>query len=147
MSTPNSHLSQRVAVAGALDPQNVDNTTAESDFVDLSKFGRVAFIISAGAIDADTTVAAQLREATDDQGTSAQLIAGKVITTLPHDGDNQQAIIELAAEELSANFGFASCLITVTGSTADVAITAIAGDARFEPASAGNATSVAEIVA
>ena len=68
---PAHAAAERVAVAAALDPQNVDNTSATSDYADLSAFGRVAFVVSAGAIDAATTVDAALYEATDSAGTGA----------------------------------------------------------------------------
>src|SRR5690606_6306674 len=100
-----------------------------------------------GAIDASTTVDAQLIEATDASGTGAQLIADTAITQLGESDDDAQVVIELPAAGASDGFGFVACRVTVGGSTADVAVLGLGIDARAEPASGHAAASVAQIVA
>lgn len=147
MSTPNSTLSQRVAVVAALDPQTIDDTNAVSDYASMAKFARAAFVVSVGNIDAATTVDAELLEATDAAGTGAQAIEGKAVTQLGATDDNKQTVIELAAGELSPGFTHVACRVTVAGDTADVSVLGLGIDARHEPASDNDIASVAQIVA
>ncbi|MCC6580063.1 MAG: hypothetical protein IT440_06440 [Phycisphaeraceae bacterium] len=147
MSTPNSTFSQRVAVAAALDPQSVDNTNVTSDWANLSKFGRVAFVVNVGAIAATSTVDVALYEATSNAGAGAQALTGKAITQLVTAGANQQAVIEARADELSDGFTHVACRVTVGVSTAVVSAVGLGIDARAEPASDNDIASVVQIVA
>ncbi len=144
--TPNSTFSERVAVLAALDPQTLDNTNATSDYAGLAKYERVAFLISVGNIDTSTTVDAALYEAVNSAGGSAQALTGKALTQLGASGDNQQAVIEVSAAELSAGFTHVACRVTVTGSTATVSVVGLGIDGRLLPASDDNLASVVEIV-
>ena len=144
--TYTKQLSETLAVVATVDPQVVNNTSASSDYVDMENFRRVIFVIAVGAT--DTTVDAKIQEAQDASGTGAQDLSGKAITQLSATDDNKQAIIEVAAEELSDNYTHVKCVVTAgSGSTgAYVAVIGLAGVARYEPASDLDLASVAEIV-
>ncbi len=146
MSTPNSTFSERVAVVAATDPQTISNTNVDSDYADMSKFGRVAFVVSVGNIDAATTVDVALYEATDSSGTSAAAITGKAVTQLTATDDNKQVVIEVADSDLAAGFTHVACKVTVAGTTADASVVGMGINAREEPARNNDQASVAQVV-
>lgn len=144
-----AYLSEKVAVGAAIDPQLVDNNNVTSDYIDMSKFERVMFVVQVGAT--DTTVDAAIMAATDSGGTSAAAVSGKAITQLGATDDNKQAILEINAAEVAALSGsktHVACKITVgDGSTgAYVSCIGLAAEPRFHPASDNDVASVAEIV-
>jgi len=96
-------LHEDLAVVAAIDPQTLNDASATSDWVDMSKFDEVVFVVAVGATDA--TVDAKLQEASDASGTGAADISGKAITQLGATDDNKQAVIRVRADELSADTG------------------------------------------
>lgn len=139
-------LNEAVAVVATIDPQLVDNTTVSSDLVDMSKFRRVMFVLSVGAV--DTTVNAKLREARDSGGTGEQDISGKSIAALGASDDNKQVILEVSAAELSSGYTHVSLNVTVgDGATgAYVSAVGLGGNGRIQPSSDFDLSSVAQIV-
>lgn len=142
-------LSERLAVVACIDPDAYVAGAESSDWVDMSKFERVIFVVMAGDLGTSATLDAKLQEATDVAGTGAQDISGKAITQLTEAGtdSNKQAIIEIKADELTAGFDFVSCEMTVAVATSDCGVIALAGDPRYHPASDNDLASVDEIVA
>jgi hypothetical protein len=147
MSTPNSRLSERVAIVAAIDPQIVDGATVYSDYVDMSKFDRILAVVQVG--DTEAVVDAEIQTAQDAADTGVADLDGKAITQLTAaGGDNKQAAIELRAAEMPSGHQFARLKVTVasTSTGAFIAGLVIGGDAREKPASDNDVASVAEIV-
>jgi len=139
-------LSDNLAVVAVVDPLLRDNAAGTSDWAGMAKHSKIMFVIAVGAT--DTTVDAKLQEATDSSGTGATDLSGKAITQLGATDDNKQVIIEVDASELSSGFDFVACVVTSGDGTAgaDTCVIALAGDARYNPASGYDLASVAEIV-
>ena len=100
MSTPNSTFSDRAAIVGVVDP---DAYTASAsydkltDAIDMSTWGRVAFVVTAGDIEDTGTVDFKVTECATADGTYTDL-AGKAITQLTTDDDDKQAVVEVSAD-------------------------------------------------
>lgn len=141
------NMSEMLPVAGAIDPQLVDDAAVTSDWVAMKNGDRVLFIVSVGAT--DTTVDAKVQEATDGSGTGAADITGKAVTQLTATDDNKQVVLEVKADELSSTNTHVAVVVTagngLTG--AYVSAVAIQGSMRYKPASNFDVASVAEIVA
>jgi len=129
-------LAERQAMVGVVHPVSANNTTKDSDWVDMSKYDRVIFYIDVGVT--DCLVDAQLRSATTAAGANAAFISGKSITQYSATDDNKVKRIEISAAELTAltlNPGFVSVRVTISNATAAlVSVLAIAEMARYEPA-------------
>lgn len=131
-----AHFTEENAIVGAIDPQTLNDGSLVSEWVDMSHYRQVAFIVSVGAT--DTTVDAKLQYATDDQGTGADDISGKAVTQLTGAaGDNKQVVIEIAAEEMPASSGYCA-LVVIAGSGSTGAVLSAVGIgtvARYAPVS------------
>lgn len=142
-----NNLSEELAVAGAIDPQLVDNAAVTSDWVAMKNGDRVMFVVSVGAT--DITVDAKVQQATDASGTGAADMTGKAITQIAADEDNGQVIIEVKAEELTSTNTHVAVVVTVGDGTTGAYVSAIAlqGRMRYKDAANYDVASVAEIVA
>jgi len=142
-----SQPSERAAVVATIDPANLNNSTAVSDWIDMRKFHEAMFVLILGATDAAIT--AKLREATDSSGTGAQDITGKAMTALGANDDNKQVVFNLKSEELTVNSGFTHAALSVTvanGTTNSGGAIALGMRPRHGPANDDDLSSVAEIV-
>jgi hypothetical protein len=139
-----AHFNEEHAIAATIDPQAVDNASQTSDWVDMSKYNRVAFIVCVGAT--DTTVDIKLQSATADDGTGAADISGKAATQLTATDDNKQVVIEITAEEMPANTGYCAAVVTAGDGTSGALVCAVGLGtvARYAPVS--HLASVAEAV-
>jgi len=148
MSTTNSTFSDRVAIVGAIDP---DAYTASgsydklTDAIDMSKWGRVAFVVIAGDVEDTGTVDFKVTECATSGGTYTD-ISGKSITQLTTDDDDKQAIVEVAVDELGSGKRYLKGALQTATAGSDAAVIALGLDARLEPASGNDLASVDEIV-
>lgn len=148
MSTSNSTFSDRVAVVGVIDP---DNYTASgtydklTDAIDMSRWGRVAFVIAAGDIEDTGTVDFKITESDTSSGTYTD-VSGKVITQLITSDDDKQAVVEISTDELGAGKRYIKGALRTATAASDVSAVALAIDARNEPASDGDLSTVAQIL-
>ena len=148
MSTPNSTFSERVAIAGAIDP---DAYTANAtygkltDAIDMSKWGRVAFIVMVGDVEDTGTVDFKVTECATSGGTYTDL-SGKAITQLTTDDDDKQAVVEVSCDELGSGARYLKGALKTATAASDAAVIALGLDAREEPASDNDLASVDEIV-
>lgn len=143
-----SQPSERAAVAATIDPANLNNSTTDSDWIDLSKFREALFILIAGVI--DNTIDFKLREAKDGSGTSAQDLTGKAITQeTGGDDDNKQWVVNVKAEELTVNSGYTHVSARVTignGTTNLLGLVGLGMKAAYGPASDFDLSSVSQII-
>lgn len=140
-------LSQALAVVGTIDPASY-NAQTNSDGVDMRLFRRVIFVIQAGVIGNHSVTA--VVKGGNDNSTFATTLTNKTLSasTFSGSGDNNsQAIIEVMAEECAAqDVRYIRLELTPTGSVLLSAV-ALAGVARYEPASDYDLASVEQIVA
>jgi hypothetical protein len=116
--------SQKLAVAGTLDPINSNAATKLTAAVDMSKYRQLLAILDLGAIDG--TVDFQLQSAATSGG-SYTLITGKQITQLSSGNSNKQAIINLRQEELPASQPFVKAQVVCAGATTDLVCIVLVG--------------------
>jgi hypothetical protein len=149
MSTPNSTFSDRVAIVGVVDPDayaasgSYDKLT---DAIDMSLWGRVAFIVAAGTIDATGTVDFKITECATSGGTYTDLSA-KAITQLTATDDDKQQVVEVSTDELGAGMRYLKGALKTATAGSDAVVVAVGVDARNEPASDNDLASVSELVA
>lgn len=144
MSSP-SQPSERMAVMATIDPANLNNSTATSDAVDMSKFDEAIFILIAGAI--DNTVDFKLEQSdASGFGSGVSDVTGKAITQeTGGDDDNKQWVINLKAEEMTKRYVRAS--VTVGNGTTNIAgLVGLGLRPRYAPASNHDLASVSQII-
>jgi hypothetical protein len=140
----NYYLSENFSIASTVDPQLLNNNSVTSDWVDMSLYRKVSFILNVGAT--DITVDAKLQEATDSSGTSAQDITGFAITQLTATDDNEQVVIEIDATELSENYTHVALVVTIGNGSTGAQISAIGLGYEARYVEVDHLASVAEVV-
>lgn len=147
---PNARISEQMALLATIDPVSQAAGTVTTGWVSAANFERFLAVVQTGVLGASATVDAKLQQATTSGGAGAKDVTGKAITQIVKaSGDNKQAIINLRAEELDTNNGFAFVRLSVTVGTAAslVAAQLLGGVARNLPADALNQAGVAQVVA
>ncbi|MFO0845881.1 MAG: hypothetical protein U0797_26450 [Gemmataceae bacterium] len=136
---------ERVAVVGTIDPQNGNNSTLSTDYVDMSKFAEALFVFQLGAV--DNTVDCLVRESTTTSDGGGQTLSGKSATQLTSSDDNKQVVINVKAEELSIGYRYLRGRMAVgNGTTNMVSCVALGLVPRFGPASDDDLADVAQVV-
>lgn len=146
---PNAKISEQLAVLAAIDPVSQGVGTISTGWISAANFERFQATIQTGVLGAAATVNAKIQQATSAAGAGAKDVTGKAITQIVKaTGDNKQAVINLRANELDINNGFAyfNVSITVGAAASLVAARVDGGVARNLPASALNQAAVVEIV-
>jgi hypothetical protein len=149
MDSQNTRFSERAAILAVVNPASQGAGTANSGWIPVSLFDRIVAELMVGAFGASATVDAKFQQATSSGGAGAKDITGKAITQMvAAGGNNRQAIVEVSETDLDVNNGFAFVQFSVTVGTAAtlIAATVKGVNARYQPASAYNATSVAQVV-
>ena len=148
MHSFNNKLSEALELAAVINPSSQAAGAAVSGWVDMRDAKRLLALVAVGVFGASATVDAKLQQATDNAGTGAKDITGKAITQLvAAGGNNRQALINLADDELDAANGFRFVQLSITvGTAATLTAGAVLLGTSFEPASDFNPTSVAQVV-
>lgn len=147
---PNVLPSSRVALLGIIDPDVTVASTVTTAWASMVKYESMLATIMAGTLGASATLDAKLEQATDASGTGAKDIAGKTIAQLVKaTNDDDQAEINVRADELDVNGGFNHVRLSVTVAVATSDICAILQglDPHYGPANDNDLASVQEIVA
>jgi hypothetical protein len=143
-------LSEGNPVVATIDPDAYTTGAQSTDSVDMLKYRRVMFIVQAGVLASSGTLDFKLQEGANSTGTWSD-ITSKSITQFDTGDNDGQAIVNIAAEELSATKRYVKGVMTLTTAGGDAAVVAIAGNPRYSAAatstSYGDLASVAEIVA
>ena len=137
-----------MGVVGIIDPDAYTASTYLTGAIDMSKWGRVVFIVMAGDLGSSATVDFKVTEAATSGGSYSD-ITGKAITQLTQAGtdDNKQALVEVLASELGSGKQFLKGSLTVGTATSDAGVIVLGFHPRFGPAGDQDATTVDEIVA
>jgi hypothetical protein len=147
MYAQNVKASEQVAILGAINPSSQAAGAATSGWVSMADFQKVLAVVQTGALGASATVDAKIQQAKDNSGTGAKDVTGSAITQITG-ANNQQAEINLDAQQLDVEGGFGYVQLSVTVGTAasETAALVLGFSPRYAPASDSNAASVAEIV-
>lgn len=147
--TPNSRVSENLAVLATIDPVSQGAGTVSTGYVDASKFAQLLALIDVGAMTATSTVDAKFQQATDNTGTGVKDVTGKAITQLlAAGGNNRQVQIDLRDEQLDVTNGFRFVRLTVTVAAAASLLSAVVFGAwaRQGTAADSNQAGVVQIV-
>ncbi len=148
--TPNLKPSQRVALAGVIDPDAYSAGTYTTGWIAAADAGAFMALVSVGTMASTSTVNAKLEQATSAAGAGAKDITGKAITALTEAGSDsdKQAIINLRPEELDIANAFTHFRLSMTVATAasDASGHVFALDHRYGPANLRDIAAVDEIV-
>lgn len=141
-------LRDLLAVVATIDPDANTAAAYSTDWIDMTIFQEVLFIVMAGVIAASGTIDFKVQEATSATGAGAQdLATGTLSITQLTTGDNdEQTLVDVEAEDLSTGFTHVKGVMTVTTAAADSAVVALGSRARFNPASDNDLASVGEIL-
>lgn len=136
--------SERLAFAGFLPPQFIDDNTAQTERVDMGVHYKLVFAICTGQTDSNCTV--QLKEATSSAGAGEQSL-GSAVTITGAAGDNTVKIIDVEPYRLSEGFTHVSVHVTQANGSSGAAITIlpISAGARYSPESDYNLGTVTDV--
>ena len=144
--------SEKAAVAAVIDPDVYVASTVTSGWVSLSDFEQAMAIIFAGTLGASATLDAKLEQATDSAGAGAKDVHATdfSITQMTQAGGDSdtQAVINVRGEQLDVdnNFNHIRLSMTIAVATSDCGGVVMGLNARYNPASDNDASTVAEIV-
>lgn len=147
---PNLKPSQRVALAGVIDPDAYAAGTYTTGWIAAAEAANFMALVSVGDMVATSTVNAKIEQATSAAGAGAKDLTGKAVTALTQAGtdDNKQAIINIRADDMDIANSFTHFRLSMTVATAasDAAGYVFAMDHRHGPANLRDLTSVDEVV-
>ena len=140
-------LHQLLAVVATVDPDAYSTGEQNTDWVDMTIFQEVMFVVQAGVIASSGTLDFEIQEAKSSTGSDAQTLdSGNLNITQMSTGDNdEQTVVVVEAEDLTALFTHVRGVMTLTTAGGDAAVVAIGGRARYNPASDNDLASVGEI--
>lgn len=146
---PNTSLpSERVAIVGNIDPDAYTQSTYYTDYIALKDHARFMAIVQAGDLGSSATLDAKLIAYTSAGNTGATDITGAAITQLTQAGtdSNKQAVINLNTDSLAGTaFTHFRLAMTVGTATSDAGAIVLGFDARHQPASDNDASTVDNI--
>lgn len=143
----NVKLYEQVALVGTVDPLLRDNTTANTDVIDLKNYSRVAFLVGVGAT--DITVDFAVRQSNNSDGSSDAALSGASVTqwTATDDGKWKWVDVDAIAVK-AAGYRYIFGKFTVGDGTLGANCTCVAlGLPRYGPATEYDLSDVAEVVA
>lgn len=149
MTNPNLLPSARAGLVGVINPISEGVGSTSSAWIAMKDFESLMAIINTGVLGAAATLDAKFEQATDSGGSGVKDIAGKAITQLVKaSNDDDQAIINLRADELDVegSFDFVRLTLTVAAAASLICANVLGFDAHYGPSSDNDLASVQEIV-
>lgn len=145
---PNAKISEQTVVLATIDPVSQGVGSVATGWIAASEFERFMSVIQTGVLGAAATVDAKLQQATSAAGAGAKDVTGKAIVQIVKaTGDNKQALINVRADELDSNNGFAWFNLTITVAAAASLVSAsVLGGVGEMPASGYNQAAVVQVV-
>lgn len=127
-------MSQGLSIAATpIHPQTLNNASANTGGIDMSKFRRALFVVDVGAVTGGGSLTAKLQESTDDSTYTD--VSGGSATAIT--ASSKVATLEMRAGQLSSGKKYVRCRLTEGGSQNVVcACIALGGEAIAKPASA-----------
>ena len=146
---PNAKGSELLAILATLDPTSQAVGTSSTGWIPVRAHHALLAVVHTGVLGTGATVDAKVQQALDATGTSAKDITGKAIAQIVKaSGDNKQALINVAPQDLDAvgGFGFIRLSVTVAGAASLTSAQVLGANARELPAEGANQTSVVQVV-
>ncbi len=142
-------ITEALAVVACIDPDAYGTGAQTSDWIDMSKFERVAFIVQAGTLGSSATLDFKVQQSKASNGSSPVDISGKAIAQLTEAGtdSDKQVVVSVEASELSDGYRYIAGLMTVGVASSDAGVVAVAMNPNYGPVSDYDLASVAELVA
>ena len=141
--------SENIAYVGGIDPDANATGAISTDYVDMEFFENLLAVVQVGIIAASGTVDFKLRQATSATGAGVKDISSKAITQMATGDNDEQALVNLRADELDLanNFRYAVGVMTTTTAAGDSAVAMLGYKHKHGVASDHDIASVGEIVA
>lgn len=146
MSNVNSLPSDRVAVAAVISPGAQTTGAKNSGWVDMVLYTRLMAVVSTGTMGASATLDAKWQQADDSSGTNAVDVGTSLTQILKASGDNKQAVMNFVPSATYAAKRYARLVITVGTAASDAGAVVLGFDARHNPASANDLSTVVQVV-
>ena len=137
------------AIVATIDPEAYTTAaTVTTDVFDMSVHHEVLFILMLGTVAANTTVDLDIQESTATAAGTVTATAVASITQLTAGDDDTQVLVSVRGEDMSDGYRYLRGVLTIggVGGTVDLSLAALADQARYKPANAGDLASVDEIV-
>jgi hypothetical protein len=140
--------SEIFAIVGTIDPDANATGLYTSDYVNMEYWHQAQGIVLAGILASGGTLDGALVQATDASGTGVKAITGAAITQMTTGDNDEQATIEIMADQLDVENGFSFVALRMTHTTAagDSAGVLLGVNPRYAPADGWDLASVGEIV-
>lgn len=127
-------LSQQLAFIGQYNPASIAASTVLTAAIDMAKYRRLLVIVQCGVLGASATVDVSVTQAATSGGSYTALSPAKAITQLVKaSNDNSVALIDVAAEELTAGQRFVKISITVGTAASILGVVVLGSDGRYHP--------------
>lgn len=148
MGASNAKASERVAIVGVIDPDANTAGTLLTAAIDMSKWGRVLFIVQSGDLGTNGTLDFSITESATSGGSYAAMSPAKAITQLTEAGtdSNKQVLLEVRADELTDGKRFIKGNFVTATATGDSSAVALGFDPRYTPLTSDDLSTVDEIV-
>lgn len=141
-----NYLSDELAVVGSAAMLNVDNTTAATEYIDMSKFDKVIFVGVVKDASADTTVDAKVQSDAAGAGAGVADISGLAITQFTAAATEKEFVIEVRADQLNAGDRYVRLLVTAGNGTVGISGGVLAlGQCNAGPAADHDLSTVQQI--
>jgi hypothetical protein len=153
--TPNTLPSENVALLATIGPDAISQGESDSAVVDMSRFHALLVTLAVGSLGTADRASVRLQSSTTEDGVFAD-IAGKSCDWL--DAENTQALINLAADELTVGHRYVKAVLSIDGDAddensisegeglVDAAVILQGFFPRYAPASQFNNDDVVEVV-
>lgn len=139
-------LGQQLNLIGQLSPASVSASTVLTASIDMSKHRRCLFIIQTGVLGASATIDFSITQSATSGGSYVAISPALAITQLVKaSNDNNIAMIEIAAEQLTPGQRFIKGNLVVGTAASIVGVIALASDDRYHPA-ADNLAAVVQVI-
>jgi hypothetical protein len=146
MSNVNMLPSDRVAVAAVINPGALTAGAKNSGWIDMALYTRLMAVITTGTLGASATLDAKWQQADDSSGTNA-VDSGTALTQIVKaSGDSKQAVMNFVPSVSYTSKRFVRLVMTVGTATSDASAVVLGFDARHNPASANDMTTVVQVV-
>lgn len=141
-------LSQALAIAAdGIHPASQSTSEKLTAAIDLSVFPQVLFIIDVGVEGTSATVDFQVKGSATSGGTYTAIPGTAITQFVKASNDNNYALVCVAAEKVQTlGYGFIKGSLVPGTAASQASVVAIGALTRFEPASAQNATTVAQVL-
>jgi hypothetical protein len=146
MANVNSLPSDRVAIAAVINPGALTTGAKNSGWVDLTLYTRLMAVITTGTLGASATLDAKWQQADDSSGTNATDVGTALTQILKASGDSKQAVMNFVPSVAYTSKPYARLVMTVGVATSDASAVVLGFDARHNPASANDLSTVVQVV-